>query len=393
MVDINDPKGYEDKKEKALSLLKQAEIDDRDKQAILALYGLRETTGGYEPSTQKTLLTNLKRVAELTEKPITEWEHTPYHSDHTEFFQGISDGSNPNAPDGGYSDSYVGNLRRSVSVFLNHLGREWNEDIKVGQPSDGKITEEDCFTSDETSRLFAMTDGRDSAIIAMWLATGQRLAAMASIRAEDVTINGNRGGFHLNPKAIGLKGAEGYRPLLWSAPYIGRWLDQHPTYPDVDPDAALFVCARSGPEYDLGDPLGPSGFTKLLKRACERAGINQSKAQTHRLRHTAIRRMIRDGLSDQWIKYMVGWSEDSPQLQRYGSLRDKTKARDIEAHYGLNPEDDEDDHQLFENCPACGTPISELIKASYCPSCGLALSHDTERMEAEIENRLWISKK
>lgn len=277
-----------------------------------------------------------------------------------------------------------------MSVFLNHLGREWNEDIRVGQPSDGKITEEDCFTSDETSRLFAITDVRDSAIIAMWLATGQRLAGMASIYADDVTIRGNTAGFHLNPKAIGLKGAEGYRPLLWSTPYVTRWLDQHPTYPNDDPDAALFVATRSGPNYDIGDPLGPSGFTKVLKRACERAGISQSKAQTHRLRHTAIRRMIRDGLSDQWIKYMVGWAEDSPQLQRYGSLKDETKAGDIEKHYGLTSA--EDDHRLFENCPACDTPVSELTKASYCPSCGLPLSHDTERMEAEIENRLWASK-
>jgi len=391
MVEINDPKGYEDKKSRCLAAVKDADINNRDREAILTLYEVREASGEFEASTQATLLTNLKRVAEITEKPIVEWEHASHHSDHTEFFASISDGSNPNAPDDGYSDTYVGNLRRSVSVFLNHLDREWNEDIQVGQPSDGQITEEDCFTPDETNRLFTVTDVRDSAIIAMWLATGQRLAGMASIYAKDVTVQGNRGGFSLNPKAIGLKGAEGYRPLLWSTPYVMRWLNQHPTYSHDDPAAALFVATRSGPNYDRGDPLGPSGFTKMLKRACERAGISQSKAQTHRLRHTAIRRMIRDGLSDQWIKYMVGWGEDSPQLQRYGSLKDKTKARDIEEHYGLTPKNEESDHRLFNSCPACDTSVAELTEASYCPSCGLPLSHDTERMEVEIENRLYAN--
>jgi integrase/uncharacterized Zn finger protein (UPF0148 family) len=391
MVDVNDPSGYEAQKRRAEENFKEAEINEKDKKAVLAMYNLREANGSYAASTQATLLVTLKRVCELTHKPVVEWKHTPYESDYTTFVTGVRDGTLEAVPEGGYSTSYVGNMKRVLSVFLNHLGKEWNEDIPVGQPSDGEITEKDCFTSDETARLFSNTNVRDSAVLAVWLATGQRLTAMASIKAEDVKIEGNSGGFYLNPEAIGLKGAEGYRPLLWSTPYVARWIDGHPTYPDEDPEAALFVCERGGRDYDIGDPLGKSGYTKLLRRACKRAGTESHKAKTHRLRHTAIRRMIRDGLSDQWIKYMVGWGEDSPQLARYGSLEDETKAKDIENHYGISSDEDDDKH-LFENCPSCSTPVSQLTNARFCPSCGLSLKHDGQKMERVIDGRMWDSR-
>ncbi|GAA0206366.1 tyrosine-type recombinase/integrase [Halobaculum roseum] len=391
MAEATDPSGSVKKKNRAEKNLRESDgVDERDRKAILALYGMREASGDFEPSTQANLLTNLRRACELAEKPVVDWEHSEYGSDHTDFVLGLQNGTLDGAPAGGYSESYVGNIKRCLSIYLNHLGKEWNEDIRVGQPSDGKITEADCFTASETSRLIGVSNTRDSAMWAMWLATGQRRSAMGSVLCKDVKIEGNSGGFHLNPEAIGLKGAEGYRPLLWATPYVARWINEHPTWPE-DPEAALFVCQRSGNGYDLGDALGVSGITKALKRAGDRAGIDKHKQKTHRLRHTAIRRMIRDGLSDQWIKYMVGWGEDSPQLARYGSLSDESKARDIELHYGIEEEADEEKH-LFENCPACDTPISDLTGASFCPSCGLALKHDSDQMERVAESRLWDSR-
>jgi integrase len=391
--DVNDPSGYRDKYKQTRERLETADIDQQDRKAIRALIDRRDASGDYEPSTQENFLTMLIRCAELAHKPLHQFEQDEFNSDYAQFLKGLQEGTIEGVKEGGYSDEYVRSFRQSLRLLFKHLGRDWYEDIHVGQPSPGKIAEDDCFSSDETAKMFMHAGERDSAILAVMLATGQRISALASIRLQDLELRGNRGGFYLNPEAVGLKGAEGYRPLIWATPYVNRWLNKHPHWPDYDDDDALFVTLRSGPHYDYGDPLGYSGFEKTLSRLVEAAGISQDKAQTHRLRHTAIRRMIRDGLSDQRIKYMVGWHSDSQHLDRYGALKDKSHAQDIEDHYGMAPEEeDEEVGHLFENCPACGVTISEMSGVQFCHSCGVPLQHSAEYMDAMAEQALWDSK-
>lgn len=393
MVDVNDPADYGGKYLQARERLQDADIDSQDKRAIKALMDRRDASGEYEMSTQGNLLTMLIRCAELTHKPLHEYEHDEYNSDFSEFLNGLTDGSIEGVKEGGYSTEYVRSFRQSLRLLFQHLGREWHEEIRVGQPTPGDITEDDCFSSDETAKMFMEADERDSAILALMLASGQRVSALTSIRLKDLEIEGNRGGFHLNPEAVGLKGAKGYRPMIWATPYITRWLNKHPHWPEYDDEDALFVTMRGGPNYNKGDPLGYSGVEKTLSRLVEAAGIDEGKAQTHRLRHTAIRRMIRDGLSDQRIKYMVGWHADSQHLDRYGSLKDKSHAGDIEDHYGMQKDEDEEEvGHLFENCPGCGVTISELSGVQFCHSCGIALKHSAEDIDKMAEDALWESK-
>jgi len=388
MGNLNDPGKYKDKYEKARDRLERQDINEEDRKAITAFVDHKKANEDLAYSSLEQYTTVLLRAANLAEKPLTDFENKDpkegkYQSDYSLFVQGVSEGTLPQAKDGGYSDEYVRSFKQVMKPFFRFLGREWSEDISIGQPTRGKITESDCFTSEETSRMFQVADSRDSAIIALWLATGQRASAMASLKLEDVSFTENRGRFKLNPEAVGLKGAEGLRPMLWASPYVKEWVNNHHPKREEE-EAPLFCLKRNGHNYSIGDPLSYEAIRRMIERVCEKADIPSDKAQTHRFRHTAIRRMIRDGLTEQQICFIVGWHEDSSQLSRYGSLSDETHSSDIEEEYGLREEEEEGIGPSFDNCPKCDTPLSELTKPAYCPSCGLPLKHSAEETEKQI---------
>jgi site-specific recombinase XerD len=400
MGDLNDPGKYKKKYKKARKRLEERDINEEDRKAIRSFVNDREANGGrngrnLEDSSLEQYCTVLIRATELAQKPLTDFngknpEEGVYESDYTQFIRGVTEGTLPEAKDGGYSDEYVRSFRQVLKPFFRFIGKDFSEDISIGQPSKGKITEEDCFTSDETARMFQVADTRDSAIIALWLATGQRASAMCSIKLGDCTFTENRGRFKLNPEAVGLKGAKGLRPMLWASPYVKRWVNSHPT-PEEE-EAPLFCCKRNGANYSIGDPLSYEAMRRTVQRVCDNANIPKEKAQTHRFRHTAIRRMIRDELTEQQICFIVGWDEDSSHLSRYGSLKDETQTGDIEQKYGLKDEEDTDIGVSFENCPKCEAPFSELVNPSYCPECGLPLRHSAEETKKETEEDLYESK-
>ena len=395
MGKINDPGNYQRKYERSRDRLENDPINEEDRKAIRSYIDWRENNSDLAYSTLEQYCTVLLRAADISQKPLTDWENKDpengkYESDYAEFIRGVSTGNHPNVKEGGYSEEYVRSFKQVLKPFFRFLKREWHKDIKIGQPSRGKITEQDCFNSDETARMFAVADTRDSAIIALWLATGQRASAMCSLKIGDCNFSKQRGRFRLNPKAIGLKGAEGLRPMLWASPYVKQWINHHPN--SDNPEAPLFCCKRSGANYSIGDPMSYDAIKSTVKRICKLAEIPSDKAQTHRFRHTAIRRMVRDGLTEQQICFIVGWHPDSSQLVRYGSLSDETHSSDIEKEYGLQEEEKTDIGVSFKNCPDCNTPFSNLTNPAYCPECGLPLKHSAEETEKQVQGDLWDSK-
>jgi len=396
MGQINDPNKYKEKYKRARNRLENNDIAEEDRKAIRAFIDDRKANKDLEFSSLENYTTIRLRATDLADKPLTQFEdkdpkNGKYQSDYALFVKGLQEGTLEGAKDDGYSSEYVRSYRQVLKPFFRFIGKEWSTDISIGQPTKGKITEKDCFTSDETSRMFQVADSRDSAIIALWLATGQRASAMCSLKLKNVSFTENRGRFKLNPEAVGLKGAKGTRPMLWATPYVKRWVNNHHPKRD-DKEAPLFCCKRNGAHYDLGDPISYEAIRRMIESVCEKADIDSRKAQTHRFRHTAIRRMIRDGLTEQQICFIVGWHEDSSQLSRYGSLSDDTHSSDIEAEYGLRNEEKDDIGKSFDECPKCNTPLSELTKPDYCPSCGLPLQHSVVETQKQIEKDMYEAK-
>ncbi|MFB6362225.1 MAG: tyrosine-type recombinase/integrase, partial [Halobacteriales archaeon] len=254
------------------------------------------------------------------------------------------------------------------------------------------VTPEQLVETEDLSALFdAVTEPRDAALLGTLLATGQRISAVLSIRVGDVDLGGKSGVVHLNDEALGLKGASGPRPLLWATGFVSRWLGVHPRA-DED-DAPLFCTLKSGVggneqtavrRYEEGDVLSRHQAHSRLKDLAEAAGVDPVKVKPHNLRHAAITRMVREGLDEQKIKWLVGWARDSSQFKRYQHLTDDQMLEDVLDEYGLAEEDvDSVGKRERTVCDRCDTPLRP--GASWCDNCGLALTHAAFEAEQNAE--------
>lgn len=159
-----------------------------------------------------------------------------------------------------------------------------------------------------------------------------------------------------------------------------NWLDVHPER-DND-DAALFCILKDmdHPERDSdAQPLNPLGVNQQLRRIGERAEIDKP-VNPHNFRHSAVTRMVRDGLTDQRIKWMVGWKPDSTQFERYTHLRDDKMIQGVLEHYDLEEPDAAIGKPELETCPSCDAALDSWVNPVACPGCGLSLSNKSEAL-------------
>lgn len=212
---------------------------------------------------------------------------------------------------------------------------------------------------------------RDVAMVALLLATGQRVDAIRTLRWEHVTVDGATMEVKLNEEEGDLKGAKGSKPLLWAKHYVRPWYESHPHHGD---DSAAFFPSKRNGHNDLSadangwstEPIGKSQFRRIIKDRASEAGIEKD-VYPHLLRHCAITRMAAQGdLSDQQIKGLVGWGGDSSQFETYVHLADDIATDSIRESMGVPTSD--------SGAPVVGRPSLET-----CPNCGDELPDGTER--------------
>lgn len=380
MTTVNDHNNSRQRYDNQRAKLRDGSDDlaDDDADAILAFLDELDVSGQNSVNTLVNKATVLRKTGERAETPLMDMDYDDVQS----LLVAFKRGTHPDVKDGGFSDEYHRNIRTHLRQFFEHHGREWAEDIHVGATTGGKVTAEHILTKDEITALFdAAQRPREKALLGVLLATGQRIGAVASLRIGDVDLSGRTGTIHLNDDAIGLKGASGPRPLIWATEYVKNWLDVHPKRDD--PDAPLFCAVKSGQmggrdgrsvEWEVGDAMSTHHYSRRLKRVAEDAAVDREKVNPHNFRHTAVTRMARDGLSEQKIKWMVGWGEDSSQFRRYSHVTDDQMMNDILAEYDLaEPETGIGTPDLSE-CPRCNAALGGPVDAEFCPGCGLALS-------------------
>jgi integrase/uncharacterized Zn finger protein (UPF0148 family) len=401
MAPTDDPSGYREKFENELRRLR--DLNYEDDAAAIRTWANR-MTGEYS-----TRANQVNRVRVLSRRaaaggyvPLTEMSNAAAFYD---LHDSLRDGTNPDVKDDGLAESTLRNLRNATKRFFDDgLDRDWAADITVGGPHATKVTEDDIFVADEVEALFdAARNPRDKALMAVLLATGLRLTATLSLELHDVDLSGPTGTVTVRPEVVGNKRFAGERPILWATEYLKNWLDVHPV--KDDPHAPVFCHVKDqmaaenrGDESDPDprrifdtEPITPWGMQQQLRRIRDRAvdlhGLREGKpVNPHNFRHSAITRMVRDGLSDQRIKWMVGWDEDSTQLKRYSHLTDDEMLAGVLEHYDVETSESTIGKPTLDTCPSCGAALSNWVNPKACPGCGVVLSDTAYEMREAAED-------
>jgi uncharacterized Zn finger protein (UPF0148 family) len=93
-------------------------------------------------------------------------------------------------------------------------------------------------------------------------------------------------------------------------------------------------------------------------------------------------------MSEQQIKFMVGWAKDSSQFERYSHVQDREVLNDINAEYNLG-ESEIDVGATFTNCPSCDAGLSEWVNPVACPACGIELSHAARETREKMDDDIY----
>jgi integrase/recombinase XerD len=225
-----------------------------------------------------------------------------------------------------YSDAYARNQFRALQQFFRWLAAEDGIGDPMARLRPPRETSKPvpCFTSVELSKLERACRGgsfgerRDAAIIAVFLATGIRLAEMAGIRyhpddpyasdvdlaAREVTVRGKRG----KPRTVKLSHEAARR--------LDRYLRARPGHQ---------LAWR--PELWLGNgargPLDRTGIYQLVVRRGQECGV---LLYPHRFRHHFCQAWLDRGGTEGDLMELAGWS--TPQMITvYGGSARGARAR------------------------------------------------------------------
>ena len=227
---------------------------------------------------------------------------------------------------GRYSDAYVSNQYRALQQFF----KWWAEEEQLPDPMirlrPPKVTEKlvPVFTSGELSALEKACQGRtfaqrrDTAIIAVFKATGIRVSELAGIRYS--ASDPRRSDVDLWNREITVRGKAGRARIVRIGYDTARALDRY-----IRARARHAQAWR--PQLWLGTrnrgPLTANGIYEMIVRRGRQCGV---KVFPHRFRHHFSHTWLDRGGAEGDLMELNGWT--SPQmLRRYGASARSARAR------------------------------------------------------------------
>ncbi len=232
---------------------------------------------------------------------------------------------------GRYSEAYAYQQYRALQQFFRWLAAEEELPDPMARLRPPKVTQKPVpfFTRVELSKLEKACGGntfaqrRDAAILAVFRATGVRLAELAGIRYDPD--GPGRSDLDMERREIKVRGKGGKDRTVRIDHEAARRVDRY-----------LRVRARHEQAYRLGlwlgtggrGPLTGNGIYQLVKRRGDQAGV---RVYPHRFRHHFSHTWLDRGGAEGDLMELNGWS--SPQmLERYGGSVRGARAR---RHYDL----------------------------------------------------------
>jgi site-specific recombinase XerD len=234
-----------------------------------------------------------------------------------------------------YSETYAYQQYRSLQQFFRWLAAEDEIADPMARLHAPKVADKPVpfFTSGELSKLERACRGntfaqrRDAAILAVFRATGIRLAELTGIRYHPD--DPSRGDVDLQRREIYIRGKRGKDRIVRIDHEAARRVDRYLRVRAGHPQAH-----RARLWLGVGDrgPLTRDGIYQMVRRRGEQAG---ARVHPHRFRHQFSHTWLDRGGAEGDLMELNGWS--SPQmLQRYGGSARGARAR---RHYDLVMDD------------------------------------------------------
>lgn len=390
-MDVNDTNNTSQKLEGQWKLLKEAEIDDADRNAIRTFVRVqRQGNENRPPNTIASDLSCLRLASYHADGPLVEMDRAGSRDLIATLTAPKSEGGRGLTP----GSSGMNGYKRALRIFFRWLNEQpdysdfpfW-ESIEVDSQSIGRIDEDQLLTEEDIQLLKDGTrNTRDATIIEFLADCAARVSLATQLRIKDIhDLDTTRPYFTPNPNGEGHKGAPDKQyPILRSRADLRTWINYH--HPDPRPVAPLWPVLR---DYDTDNPqecaVSGDGLRGALSRAARRAGV-EKPVNPHNFRHTAITRLSREGYSPQEIQHIAGWADDR-MMEKYDHTTDRQRNERIGLKAGYI---DESDAETGPSVPqACGNCREELAPAArFCPRCGTSTTEEAQEALDEQDERI-----
>lgn len=181
------------------------------------------------------------------------------------------------------------------------------------------VTDEVMAALLRTCASAGFADLRDAAILRTLYSTGVRRDELVRVDVADLDINAGEMmvmGKGSKPRLVAISGS---RTTLALSRYI-RVRRRHP----AANAAALLLTSRPSPSGEWR--MSGGAVLEMLHRRCDAAGVE--RVHPHQLRHTWAHVAKREGMSNEDLERMAGWSPGSVMSRRYGAAVANERARD-----------------------------------------------------------------
>jgi len=238
---------------------------------------------------------------------------------------------------------------------------EMTEWIKTPIKQSDQMLPEELLLEEECMKMIDCADHpRDKAIAASWYDAGARVGEIGDVKIKHVVFD-DIGAF------VMVKGKTGMRRvrLVFSAPYIAKWLDIHPQRDN--PDASLWVNIG---HRNFGKQMNYGAIRKVIKVTAKKAGIKK-RVYNHLFRHSRATDYA-GFMSQAQLEMHMGWKHGTRMSATYLHLQGGQVDNTILEHYGLKEKKERASELIPKKCLRCKTmngPTSD-----FCCSCGMALN-------------------
>ncbi len=212
---------------------------------------------------------------------------------------------------------------------------------------------------------------RNRALIALLWDTGARAGEIVAekksgaegLKISDVKLYEDHAEIHVPGRKNAFSNRFGV-PVVFSVPYLRRWLEVHPD--PKKPDSPLWITERGAQiEYKYLNQL----FKDLLSIMRRDGYPIPKETSLHSLRHGRAQHAKNvEGMNDETMRWFFGWKPGSKMPSRYGGMADAAKV--VLTYWGVEKQKAKTAKK--DTCPSCKADIMQ--GSAFCPNCGEPLS-------------------